>query len=84
MTQILILKSKLSGITCGSKNCKKLDCPFKHEMTIRHKRPRCDDEKFYAKWQRLIEEKENVGFAVFCSCQSNNSNLCKCSSIITG
>jgi hypothetical protein len=53
-----------------------------HTVERPQKRPRCDDDEFYSKWLRFIEEKENTGFAVFCNCSIANVHKCKCNSII--
>lgn len=78
------LKSKLGKIPCCHKNCTTQGCPYDHNHLIpnRCKRPRCDDEGFYAKWKRLIEEKENLSFAVLCSCSAKDPHFCKCASIV--
>jgi hypothetical protein len=58
------------------------DCPYEHEILNRVKRPRCDDEEFYEKWLMEIEEKENIGCAVYCVCTSKDPYYCKCASIV--
>ncbi len=76
------LKSKLGNIPCCIKNCTIRRCPYYHQNQTRCKRPRCDDEEFYAKWSGKVEEREKLCFAVFCSCSSIDPHFCKCISIV--
>ena len=65
------------GQSCPKKN----RCHFSHQERPQgrpKKRLRCDDDEAYAKWLRKVENKENCGYAVICTCSSFNVELNKC------